>query len=63
MATKARATIKDVARAAGASISTVSHVVNRTKNVSPELEQRVNDAITKLGYEPSRAARKRPVDR
>ena len=35
------ATIKDVARIAGVSVSTVSHVVNGTRYVSPEKVRRV----------------------
>ena len=38
-------TIKDIARAAGVSVSTVSHVVNKTKFVSEELTERVNKAL------------------
>ena len=36
----------DVARRAGVSISTVSAFVNGTPNVSPELTQRIEAAIT-----------------
>ena len=42
--------IKDVAREAGVSISTVSRVINATKAVSPELRQKVENAIETLGY-------------
>lgn len=50
-------TIRDVAKKAGVSVSTVSAVINRTKFVSKELEQRVNAAISELNYEPSRLGR------
>ncbi len=43
--------IKEVARKAGVSISTVSNVMNETKPVSPELKARVLDAIEELQYE------------
>ncbi|MBR0600459.1 LacI family DNA-binding transcriptional regulator [Sinanaerobacter chloroacetimidivorans] len=43
--------IKDVAKKAGVSISTVSNVMNEKKPVSPELRQRVNEAIEALQYE------------
>lgn len=43
--------IKDVAKKAGVSISTVSNVINGTKAVSPELRQKVNAAIADLHYE------------
>ena len=39
------ATIKDIANAAGVSVATVSHVVNNTRFVSPELRKRVEEAI------------------
>lgn len=42
--------IKDVAKLAGVSISTVSNVMNGNKLVSKELEKRVRDAINELGY-------------
>jgi DNA-binding LacI/PurR family transcriptional regulator len=43
-------TIYDVARRAGVSTYTVSSVLNRTANVSPELTQRVRDAVRELDY-------------
>ncbi|RYE08073.1 MAG: LacI family transcriptional regulator [Hyphomicrobiales bacterium] len=51
------ATIKDVAREAGVSISTVSSVVNGNKPVSEELAVRVREAIQKLHFEPNHMAR------
>jgi LacI family transcriptional regulator len=50
-------TIAEVARAAGVSVSTVSHVVNGTRYVSPETAKLVNDAIDKIGYSPNTLAR------
>lgn len=47
------ASIKDVAREAGVSISTVSHVINKTKYVSEEKVKKVNNTILKLGYTPN----------
>jgi LacI family transcriptional regulator len=49
-------TIKDVAREAGVSPATVSRVLNGTK-VDPALEDRVRDAVRRLGYRPSGVAR------
>lgn len=46
------ATIKDVAKEAGVSVATVSHVINQTRYVSPELTQKVKKAMSKLNYEP-----------
>ncbi len=50
-------TIAEVARAAGVSVSTVSHVVNGTRYVSPDTAKLVNDAIAKIGYIPNTLAR------
>jgi LacI family transcriptional regulator len=52
------ATIKDVAAAAGVSLQTVSRVINNGPNVRPAITERVNDAIERLGYVPSLAARR-----
>lgn len=51
------ATIKDVAREAGVSISTVSSVVNGNKPVSEDLARRVRAAIDKLAFHPNHMAR------
>lgn len=51
------ATIRDVARAAGVSVSTVSHVVNGTRVVLPETKSRVLAAMQELNYTPNRLAR------
>ncbi len=42
--------IKDVAKRAGVSISTVSNVLNKSKYVSPELVKRVEEAVEELQY-------------
>ena len=52
-----RATIEEVAAAAGVSRSTVSRVVNGASAVSPEAVAAVRAAIERLGYVPNRAAR------
>ncbi|GAA0583320.1 LacI family DNA-binding transcriptional regulator [Caenispirillum bisanense] len=51
------ATIKDVAREAQVSVSTVSHVINGTRFVAPETAERVHAVIDRLGYAPSGVAR------
>jgi len=50
-------TIKEIAREAGVSISTVSRVINSTTPVSESLKSRVIKAIEKLGYTPDHIAR------
>ncbi|RWG74427.1 LacI family DNA-binding transcriptional regulator, partial [Mesorhizobium sp.] len=50
-------TIADVARYAGVSVATVSHVMNRTRHVEPETAERVRAAITALRYSPNSLAR------
>ena len=50
-------TMKDVARAAGVSITTVSHVINETRYVSDELRDRVSKAMAELDYHPNTLAR------
>ena len=52
-----RATIKQVAAAAGVSPATVSNVLNKTRFVSPELCDRVHKAMSDLNYEPNALAR------
>src|SRR5215218_4330938 len=50
-------TIRDVAYRAGVSPMTVSRVVNGSARVKPDTRQRVQDAITALGYVPNNLAR------
>ncbi|MCD9023564.1 LacI family DNA-binding transcriptional regulator [Cohnella silvisoli] len=49
--------IKDVAKHAGVSVTTVSRVLNGEKYVKDDLKSRVNRAIEELGYAPSQIAR------
>jgi LacI family transcriptional regulator len=48
--------IKDVARAAGVSISTVSRVINAPEKTSSEPRRRVEEAIERLNYRPNPSA-------
>lgn len=50
-------TARDVAKRAGVSQSTVSRVLNNYKYVSPEVRQRVLQAIEELNYKPNQVAR------
>ncbi len=49
-------TIREVAKAAGVGIATVSRVVRQKPTVAPELRIRVEKAMRDLGYEPNAAA-------
>ncbi|MEV0221279.1 LacI family DNA-binding transcriptional regulator [Streptomyces sp. NPDC050704] len=51
------ATMAEVARRAGVSIATVSHVLNATRPVRPATRQIVLDAMDELGYTPNTLAR------
>lgn len=57
MVVKRPTTIKDVAKKAGVSISTVSRVINDSKPVTNEVKQRVLDVIKETGYVPNPLAR------
>ncbi len=52
-----RVTMSDVAKRAGVSKSTVSHVINKTRFVEEETRLRVLQAIEELDYRPSKVAR------
>jgi len=54
---KGNITIKDVAKRAGVSISTVSRVINDSKPVTDEVKQKVLDVIKETGYIPNPLAR------
>lgn len=56
------ATIKDVAKLAGVSTTTVSHVINKTRFVAEETTKSVWDAINQLNYSPSAVARSLKVN-
>lgn len=52
-----RVTIKDVARQAGVSTATVSHVINGTRHVEEKTKHSVRTAMRELGYQPNSLAR------
>jgi LacI family transcriptional regulator len=52
-----RATIKEVARAAGVSTQTVSRVINDRPDVSSETRERIQQIIAEMDYQPSALAR------
>ena len=57
MNNKRNPTIKDIARLANVSTTTVSHVLNSTRQVSEDLSNRVQVAIRDLEYKPNAMAR------
>ena len=58
MDNKRIATIKDVARLSGVSVSAVSKVLNNYEDIGEETRKRVQEAAEKLDYIPNQAARK-----
>ncbi|MFB7249513.1 LacI family DNA-binding transcriptional regulator [Microbacterium sp. NPDC056234] len=56
-ASPGRATRNDVAKLAGVSPAVVSYVVNGTKRVGEATEERVREAVAKLGYRANPSAR------
>ncbi len=50
-------TIRDVAELAGVSPTTVSHVINKSRFVSPDTKARVFEAMRELSYQPNAIAR------
>ena len=56
------ATIKDVAKMAGVSTTTVSHVINNTRHVAEDTKNDVLQAIQTLNYSPSAVARSLKVN-
>jgi DNA-binding LacI/PurR family transcriptional regulator len=54
---KHHVTIREVAKAAGASVSTISAALNNSDYVSAEMRRRIEDAIKDLKYRPNDLAR------
>jgi DNA-binding LacI/PurR family transcriptional regulator len=52
-----RISIKDVAREAGVSVTTVSHALNDKGRLNPDTRARVREVAERLGYRPNPAAR------
>ena len=49
--------IKDVARLAGVSVATVSRYINKTSNISFDVQQKIEAAINATNYRPNNVAR------
>lgn len=54
---KSQVTIRDVARRAGVSISSVSRVINNNSPVSDSIREKVLRVVEEIGYTPDRSAR------
>jgi LacI family transcriptional regulator len=52
-----KVTIKDIARMCNVSTQTVSRVINKRPDVSPETREAIEKAIADMGYQPSALAR------
>ena len=52
-------TLKEIAKEAGVSVSTVSRVINQenTKAASPKVQARIWEIIRRTGYSPNKTAR------
>jgi LacI family transcriptional regulator len=50
------ATMRDVAKRAGVSVATVSHVINGTRKVAPETMRRIKGVMEELDYHPNAVA-------
>ncbi|MCL2545111.1 MAG: LacI family transcriptional regulator [Clostridia bacterium] len=48
--------MKDIARLSGVSVATVSYVLNKTRRMSPEVEERVLRAVRQTNYRPNTIA-------
>jgi LacI family transcriptional regulator len=57
-AVPAKTTIREVARAAGVGVGTISRVLNSSSQVSRKTRARVLDAIRRLGFRPNAQARR-----
>ena len=57
MAGQSVVTITRVAQEAGVSTQTVSRVINNRPDVAAETRERVQQVITRLGYQPNAIAR------
>ena len=52
-----KVTIKDIARMCNVSTQTVSRVMNKRPDVSPDTREAVEKAIAEMGFQPSALAR------
>ena len=58
-----KVTVRDIAKAAGVSVATVSRVLNRQSGFSPETERLVQETAGRMGYRiPERKAQSRETE-
>lgn len=57
-----KVTIRDVARAAGVSVATVSRAINGSDAVTPETQQRIQEVIRTTGYQMPGGEKKVPAE-
>ncbi|MEH7333587.1 LacI family DNA-binding transcriptional regulator [Neobacillus drentensis] len=55
--TKKKVTIRDVAKEAGVSVATVSRLINNISYISQETEQKIQEVMKRLDYQPNEIAR------
>ena len=58
---RGKVTIKQIADQAGVSIATVSHVINHTRYVSPDLVEKIEQIIHNTGYDAKIAAKEKKL--
>lgn len=63
MAQKKKVTLQDIAQKSGFSITTVSHVINKTRHVDENTRRIVKDTIKELGYAASENTQKKPSEK
>ena len=56
-----KATIRDVAAEAGVSVATVSRAIHHNGYISKENQERIDEAIKKLGYVERRSSKEVPA--
>ena len=54
---KKKVTIRDVAKEAGVSVATVSRLINKISYISQETEQKIQEVMKRLDYQPNEVAR------
>jgi len=54
---KKKVTIRDVAKEAGVSVATVSRFINKISYISQETEQKIQEVMKRLDYQPNEVAR------